>query len=59
MRSFSLNATSQWGEAIFEGEFYFFLNSIYITEVAEVEIAASEGRRSGQGPGEKKIDQKF
>ena len=31
----------------------------YPIEVAEVEIAASEGRRSGQGPGEKKFDQKF
>ena len=28
-------------------------------EVAEVEIAASGGCRSGQGPGEKKFDQKF
>ena len=28
-------------------------------EIAEVEIAASGGRRSGQGPGEKKFDQKF
>ena len=31
----------------------------YPIEVAEVEIVASEGRRSGQGPGEKKFDQKF
>ena len=31
----------------------------YPIKVAEVEIAASGGRRSSQGPGEKKFDQKF
>ena len=31
----------------------------YPIEVSEVEIAASRGRRSGKGPGEKKFHQKF
>ena len=31
----------------------------YPVEVAEVKIVASEGRRSSQGPGEKKFDKKF
>ena len=31
----------------------------YPIEVAEFEIAASEGHRSGKGPDEKKFDQKF
>ena len=30
-----------------------------VSPVNEVEIAASEVCRSGQGPGEKKFDQKF
>ena len=37
----------------------YFTKIWYPIEVAEVEIAASGGRRSGQGPGEKKFDQKF
>ena len=28
-------------------------------EVLQVEIGASEGRQSGQGPGKKKFDKKF
>ena len=31
----------------------------YLIEVAEVEIAASGGRQSGQGPDKKEFDQKF